>query len=139
MAIDVRVIPQNDFLKIVVSGAYDMQEAIDKFLYVFTTCRLTGLSKVCIDFSGLNGLPAAIEKMIYAFGIKDHYNKYIAMGGQKLMIAYVGNKPFVSDYEPGLKIVKDANMPFELFTNITEAYKWLGVKASQQVAGEPSP
>lgn len=57
-------------------------------------------------------------------------------GGQELIVAYVGSAPHVSIYEPGLKIAKDDNMPFDLFTNIAEAYKWLGIQPAYQVAGE---
>jgi len=44
------------------------------------------------------------------------------------MVAYVGSVHRVGAYEPGLKIAKDSNMPFDLFTNIEEAYKWLGIQ-----------
>ena len=128
MALNIKIIQHDAFIEVVVSGAYDMQDAIDRFPYVLSTCRLAGLSKVLIDFRNVTGIPAATEKIIYTFGIQDHYSNYIATGGQALMVAYVGSAPHVSTYEPGLKIAKDSNMPFDLFTDIAEAYKWLGIK-----------
>ena len=128
MALDVKIIQHDAFLEVVVTGTYDMQEAIDTFPHVLSTCRVTGLSKVLIDFRTLSGIPAATEKIIYAFGIHDHYNNHIPSGGKKVIVAYVGSAPQVSTYEPGLKIAKDTDMPFDLFTNIAEAYTWLGIK-----------
>ena len=130
MALDVKIIQHDAFLEVVVTGTYNMRNAIDRFPYVLSTCRLTGLSKVLIDFRNLTGTPAATEKIIYAFGIQDHYNEYISTGGQELMVAYVGSESHVSTYEPGLKIAKDDNMPFDLFTDIAEAYKWLGIQST---------
>lgn len=128
MALDIKIIQHDAFLEVVVSGDYNMQEAIDRFPHLLSACRLAGSPKVLIDFRNLTGIPAATEKIIYAFGIKDHYDEYISAGGQELMVAYVGSAPHVSTYEPGLQIAKDSKMPFDLFTDIAEAYKWLGIR-----------
>ncbi len=127
MALDVKIIQHDAFLEVVVTGTYDMQDAINRFPHVLSTCRLTGLSKALIDFRDLAGIPAATEKIIYAFGIQDHYDEHISTGGQDLMVAYVGSAPHVSTWEPGLQIAQDSNMPFDLFTNIKKAYEWLSV------------
>ena len=123
MALDIEIIQHDAFLEAVVTGSYNLQDAIDRFPHI-----LSGLSKVLIDFRKLTGIPATTEKIIYAFGIQDHYNSHISTGGQELMVAFVGSAPFVTTYEPELKIAKDSNMPFDLFTDIAEAHKWLGVQ-----------
>ena len=48
------------------------------------------------------------------------------------MIAYVGNAPQISTYEPGLDIAKESNIPFDLFNNIMDAYEWLNVHPDEQ-------
>jgi len=53
MALDVKIIQHDAFLEVVVTGTYNMRDAIDRFPYVLSTCRLTGLSKVLIDFRKL--------------------------------------------------------------------------------------
>jgi hypothetical protein len=127
MALDVRITQHDAFLEVVVTGTYDMQDAINRFPHVLSACRLTGSSKVLIDFRDLDGIPAATEKIIYAFGVQDHYDEHITTGGQELMIAFVGSAPQVSTYEPGLQVARESNMPFDLFTGIKEAYEWLGI------------
>ena len=127
MGIDVKTYPHDDFLEVVVSGTYEMHDSINKFPEVLSACRFLEISKVLIDFRELEGILAATEKVLYAFGIQEHYRKHVSIGGQKLMIAYVGKAPIVSTYEPGLKIAKGSNMPVELFTSIEEAYEWLSI------------
>ena len=128
MALNVKIIQHEEFLEVVVTGTYNMQDAAEGFPHVLSTCRQAGLSKILIDFRNLTGTLAATEKVIYTFGIQDHYKNYISTGGQELMIAYVGNAQQVSTYEPEQKIARDNNMPFDLFSDIEEAYEWLGIK-----------
>ncbi len=71
---------------------------------------------------------AAIEKVIYAIGIKEHYEKHLDTGGQPLRIAYVGKAPQISTYEPGLDLAKSEQLPFTVTTNLDKALAWLGVK-----------
>ena len=84
MSIEANIIEHDTYLEVVVTGTYDMQEAIDRFPNVISACKSTGLSRVVIDFRDLVGIPAATQKIIYAFGIQDHYENYIANGGAPL-------------------------------------------------------
>lgn len=130
MALDVKIIQHNAFLEVVITGTYDMQEVIDRFPYILSTCRLTGLLKVLIDIRNATGTPAATEKIIHAFKISDLYNNHISTGGQALFVAYVCNAHSLNTYEPGKKIAEDNDLPFGLFTNLTEAHEWLGIKST---------
>lgn len=128
MPLNVEIIEHHECLEAVVTGHYDTQQAIDAFPHVLSICRLKGLSKILIDFRKISGVPAATEKIIYAYGILDHYDKHTTTGGQELMVAYVGRPPQISTYQPGLEIAKERNMPFEVFTDMTACYQWLGIE-----------
>ena len=67
MSLNIKIIQHDFFLEVVVTGTYDMQDAINRFPSVLSICRLTGLSKVLIDFRNLSGIPEATEKIIYTF------------------------------------------------------------------------
>ena len=127
MALNIKIVHNDDNLEVVVTGSYDMREAINRFPLVLSVVRFTGVSKVLIDFRDLAGIPAATEKILYAFGIQEHYEDYISAGGHAIKVAYVGKEPIVNTFEPGLEVAQDTNMPFNLFTTIDEAYEWLGV------------
>lgn len=130
MTLSINVIQHSDFFQIVVTGTYNLQEAIDKFHYVLTSCNMTGISKFLIDFRELSGDRAALEKIIYALEVQDRYFKHLDAGGPKLLVAFVGSPSQVSTYEPGLEIARQSDMPFTLFTNIEDAYDWLDVHAT---------
>ncbi len=44
MEIDIKTIQHNDYLEFVVTGSHDLKEAIGKFAYVLSACKLTGKS-----------------------------------------------------------------------------------------------
>ena len=128
MALDVKIIQHTDYLHVVVTGDYDMRDAIDKFPLVLSTCRLTGITKVLVDFRDINGVPAATEKILYTYGIVEHYNQYISHGGREIKFAFVGQSPQVSTFEPGKQIARNGNIPLYIGTDIDEALEWLNVQ-----------
>lgn len=106
--------------------SYYLNDAINKFPHVLDVCRLTGLRKVLIDYSELEGDRGGTEKSLYAFNIVDHYMKYLKQGGSELKFAYLA--PIVTSYEPGADIGQQSEFPFKLFDNRNDALEWLGVK-----------
>lgn len=130
MSLSVKGIRHEDFLEVVVTGEYDLREAIDNFRSVLIPCYLTGISKVLIDFRKLSGEISAIEKIIYALEVQGKYFEHLASSGQKLVVAYVGRAPLVSTYKPGMKIAMESDMPINLFTSIEDAYEWLCISTS---------
>jgi len=127
MAVDVKHIQHGDYLEIVVTGSYDLNDAINKFSYVLEACRQTGLDKVLIDFRELQREDSATIKSLYAFGVENQYRKYLDSGGHELQVAYVG--PIVMSYEPGMEVAEQRKLPFKLFDNPKEALEWLNVKS----------
>ena len=129
MTININIIHNNDYLEFFVTGTYDLIEAINRFPLVLDVCRLTGLTKVLIDFTELQGEGSGTEKCLYAFGIEDHYIKYINSGGHKLQVAYVGSSN--PKYDPGAAIAKSSHLPFKLFDERFKAFEWLQVEKKQ--------
>jgi hypothetical protein len=128
VTLDIEITQKVDHLQVDVSGTYDMREAIDRFPLVIAACRLTGLDKALIDFRQLEGETAAIQKLIYAIEVTEYYQKHLDSGGQPLRIAYLGQAPLVSTYEPGLDLARQEQLPFTLTTDLDEALSWLGVE-----------
>jgi len=128
MAIDVKMIQHSDYLEFVVTGSFDLNDAINKFLYVLEACRHTELDKVLIDYRELQREDSATIKGLYAYGIENHYMKYLESGGHELQFAYVG--PIVMAWEPGMEVAKQSNLPFKLFSSPIDALEWLHVKGT---------
>jgi len=126
MTIDIKIKQHNDFLEIIATGPYDLNEAINQFPHVLDVCRLSGLQKVLIDIRGLERQGSATEKSLYALGVVDHYENYLKLGGNELQIAYVDS--IVTAYEPGAQIGERSKVHFKLFDKVDEALEWLGVK-----------
>lgn len=126
MAIEIQIIQHSGFLEIIVTGSFDLNDALYKFPHVLDVCRLTGLEKVLIDYRELEGGGGGTEKSLYAFGIVDHYKKYLKQGGSELQFAYLA--PTITSYEPGAEIGQQSEFPMKLFDKHNDALEWLGVK-----------
>jgi len=127
MALQVNLIQKPDYLYAEVSGVYEMQDAIDKFPLIISTCRQLILDKALIDFRQLDGKIHATEKLIYTQSVLDQYKLHLSSGGRPLRIAFVGKAPQISSYEPGIDIAKSEGIPVTMTTDFEEALSWLEV------------
>ncbi len=82
-----------------------------------------------VDFRAVEGAPAATQKTLYALSIEEQYREHLATGGLAFGVAYLGSTPSVSTYEPGLELTKSQDLPFDIFTDENEAYKWLDIES----------
>jgi len=128
MPLEVDIIMHKECLEVIVSGDYDIQEAIDEFSSVLSACKITGLSKVLIDFRKLHGEIYSIQKIIYSLQIVGQVKDYFASKGKDLQFAYVGKTPQVNKYKPGLEIAEREGIQAITSIDINEAFEWLGVK-----------
>ncbi len=129
MVLNGELVQHTEYLEIIVTGMYDMEEAIDKFPLVLVACRDAKVAKVLIDFRKLGGEVHATEKVMYAWKIEEHYRNHLSTGGQNLQIAYLGQSPLVSTFEPGVEFAESKGLPFALFEDSRKAIEWLSVKA----------
>jgi len=127
MSLDIKIVQHDDYLEAVVSGTYDMQAAAARFPLVMAACRLAGVPRALIDFRELAGMPAATEQVLYVFDIQDQYQSHLDAGELPLRIAYLGTPRQVSVNDPSLQIVRQHNLPFDLFADFDAAMAWLGV------------
>ena len=122
-----------DHLLVRVTGAYDLDEALDGFALVLAACQITGVTRVIVDFRRLDGIPSATEKVIYAQGAAQHYEDYLKTGGQALKIAYLGAAMALDSYEPGLDIALQRNLSTRLFTSEKDACHWLKLESADRI------
>ena len=116
-----------DHLLVVVTGEYDLAEAIGSMVLILDSCKITGLTRVLVDYRRMGSASQATEKVIYAMDVGQQYSQYLKSGGHALKIAYLGAASAVGFYKPGLEIARQQNLPIELFTSEKAAYRWLEI------------
>lgn len=126
MSLTIKINKHDDYLEVIATGPYDLDESINKFSQILDVCRITALQKVLIDHRGLERQGQATEKSLYAFGALNHYENYLRQGGKELQVAYVNS--IISAYEPGAQIGEMSKVNFKLFDDKNEALVWLKVK-----------
>ncbi len=127
-----------DHLLVLATGEYDLDEALKGFTLVLGACKITGHTRVLVDFSCMEGIPRASEKVVYALGAAQHYEDHLKTGGQDLTIAYLGAATALNSYEPGLDIVQQRNLPIRLFHSREDACHWLKIEPPGR-SGAPHP
>ena len=125
--LDLTIDEHDDHLIARVAGDYDLQDAIDWFPAVVAACRRTGRTKVLIDYRGIEGIPAATQKVLYALGVVDQLAAHAAAGGAPLKLAYLGPARAVFSNDPGVEIGEQSGVDVGVFADEGEAREWLGV------------
>jgi len=117
----------DDYLEVVATGRYDLQEAMATVPAALSACRRLGLTNVLVDYRELKGVAAITQKILFSVDVLDKHNAYVAGGGLPLRIAYLGSPDLVTAYQPGAEIANRNGMDVKLFTDEDEARRWLGV------------
>ncbi len=125
MGLEIKIIPRKEHLEVIVSGEFNLQEAVDKISAALFSSRQNPFSKVLIDYRKIKGGILVTEKVIFSYQVRDAYNSYLLKGGKELKFAYVGSPPFVRKFKPGLEIAKKAGQLVAVFTDFKEAISWL--------------
>ena len=119
--------PQPDYLKVVVSGAFDLHLAIDLTPQIFDACVAHRASKLLIDGRTVTGTMTITERYIYADNFANQYTaRRIAGSFKRLQIAVVGSHEIVDPLRFGEKILTMRGMHAKVLTDFDRALTWLG-------------
>jgi hypothetical protein len=87
MALEVETTIHDQYLEAQVSGAYELEEAMDGFPFLLAQCRHAKLTRLLINFKLVVGEGASSQKIIYAYEIEEHYRQHLSFGGEALRVA----------------------------------------------------
>jgi len=119
--------PQPDYLKVVVSGAFDLHLAIVLTPQIFDACVAHRASKLLIDGRTVTGTMTITERYIYADNFANQYTaRRIAGSFKRLQIAVVGSHEIVDPLRFGEKILTMRGMHAKVLTDFDRALTWLG-------------
>jgi hypothetical protein len=119
--------PQPDYLKVVVSGAFDLHLAIDLTPQIFDACVAHRASKLLIDGRTVTGTMTITDRYIYADNFANQYTaRRIAGSFKRLQIAVVGSHEIVDPLRFGEKILTMRGMHAKVLTDFDRALTWLG-------------
>ena len=119
--------PQPGYLKVVVSGAFDLHLAIGLTPRIFDACVAHRASKLLIDGRTVTGTMTITERYIYADNFANQYTaRRIAGSFKRLQIAVVGSHEIVDPLRFGEKILTMRGMHAKVLTDFDRALTWLG-------------
>ena len=119
--------PQPDYLKVVVSGAFDLHLAIGLTPRIFDACVAHRASKLMIDGRTVTGTMTITERYIYADNFANQYTaRRIAGSFKRLQIAVVGSHEIVDPLRFGEKILTMRGIHAKVLTDFDRALTWLG-------------
>ena len=119
--------PQPGYLKVVVSGAFDLHLAIGLTPRIFDACVAHRASKLLIDGRTVTGTMTITDRYIYADNFANQYTaRRIAGSFKRLQIAVVGSHEIVDPLRFGEKILTMRGMHAKVLTDFARALTWLG-------------
>ena len=118
---------QPGYLRVVVSGAFDLHFAIDLTPRIFDTCATHRASKLLIDGRTVTGTMTITERYMYADNFANQYTaRRIAGSFRRLQVAVVGSHEIVDPLRFGEKILTMRGMHAKVLTDFDRALTWLG-------------
>jgi len=118
---------QPGYLRVVVSGAFDVHFAIDLTPRIFDACATHRASKLLIDGRTVTGTMTITERYMYADNFANQYTaRRIAGSFRRLQVAVVGSHEIVDPLRFGEKILTMRGMHAKVLTDFDRALTWLG-------------
>jgi len=119
--------PQPGYLKVVVSGAFDLHLAIGLTPRIFDACAAHRVSKLLVDARTVTGTLSLTDRYIYADDFANQYKaRRISGSFKRLQIAVVGSHEIVDPLRFGEKILTMRGMHAKVLTDFDHAATWLG-------------
>ena len=136
MRLQFELIEEPDYLRCVVTGIYDVREAIDGFPELIVRCRATGLSKVLVDYRTMEGYPSAIERILFTEETLKLHGQHLNYAGVPIRVAFLGSPKVIGTYNPGLEIAKNRGFSATITSDLEQAIAFL--MESDESAGADS-
>lgn len=115
---------RGDYLEAMVSGSYDLREAVRLFGHLLELARRAGATRILINCEQLQTPDSSAVQNAYATGAFEHYRDHLMEGGSVLRIAFLATHEAEKVY--GAWLARLESRPFRLFTERDEAVSWLG-------------
>ena len=104
---------------------YTRENLLTFMQVVLEACRDTGKDLVFVDFTAIReNTPATLKTMVGILG-EGLLRNFARDVGRIPRIAVFGAVPHISTYKPAQKILREAGMPFAIFTEEAAAKEWL--------------
>jgi hypothetical protein len=127
MAMHLRIIPEAEFLSVVVTGEFSLEEAESTFLDIVGAVSENKSEKVLVDGRELSGDPRKIERFFYGDFAAQMYRDLIKIITSRAPVfAYVLQEPVLDPQRFGETVAKHRGMLVKAFDNLDDALGWLG-------------
>jgi hypothetical protein len=128
MSMETSIETRSDYLYVVVTGVFELQLALDLLGKVLDESIYRRLSKILIDYRGLEGIPPFMtEDFIYAASAAMLVQKYTDVDGKLPRLAYLAPRSILEDGDYTEKVAaRFGYYDAKKTTSIDEALEWLG-------------
>ncbi len=128
MSLNISIEARPDYLNVLVTGAYDLEIAVELLGNVLQASIHHKLPKILIDYREVQGIPTYMtEDFIYAVSATQLIQKYIDVTGRPPRMAYLAPNTILEDGEYATKVAAIYGFTnVKRTTDFDEAMDWLG-------------
>jgi len=134
---DSEFIEEPDYLHCVITGTYDMQQAIEVWANTIVKCRKTMQTRLLVDYRWMEGYPSGTERVIFTEESLDLHRQHLESGGEPIQVAFLGSPKVIGSFNPGLDIAKSRGFSATITASPEEAIAFL-VDSDQSDRQEPA-
>ncbi len=126
-AMEVRTEVRTGYLKVILGGEFQVEEALTIGKRIFEVCHLGKLVKVLLDARGVTGRLSLLDKIDLADSMAETQTEYIVNGDHRLWIAHVVSEGMSEAPRFAETLAANRGAKILVTTSMDEALRWLGV------------
>ncbi|MDD4870272.1 MAG: hypothetical protein PHR77_06905 [Kiritimatiellae bacterium] len=133
MNMDLRITVKNEYIVVVVTGAYERNEAVNRIDQILNACVEHKKTRLLVDVRSVEGKMSVEETFFYAEEFSKKYINLVSEGKlSHVKVAYVGNYPLLDKGSLGETVAVNRGIDGKVTDNIDEAISWLDVKPERK-------
>ncbi|MFZ1080414.1 MAG: hypothetical protein WAO19_00645 [Candidatus Kryptoniota bacterium] len=131
MKLSIQIEPKETYLYVLVTGTFELSEAMDLTVRVLDACVEHSLFKILVDQRSLQGEMSVMDRWRYATFMARHIIERISKGTfPYCRVAYVGNAPIIDPGGFAEMVMANRGIIAKATLDINEGLRWLGVEST---------
>jgi hypothetical protein len=128
MSLVMRSKPKREYLTILVSGTFELEQANQLMPRILDLCAANRASKLLIDARGVEGSMSIADRFVFAETFARLYKKRRVAGNFKhVQFTVVVTRAIFDPQKFGEKVATNRGLQVKVTTDMKEALAWLGI------------
>ena len=122
---EMRIETRSDYLEFIAAGIHYKYNADERFKLILTSCELTDLNNVLLDFRDLAAGNRATAEIDHLKAMGHVYQQHLGAGGKPIRVAVVIQEEMMASWHKAAPAIDEFELDTLLTSDYAEAKSWL--------------